>query len=183
MYAIHEMVPEEQPAAEQLWAKRLAWARARGIGPIRTTPLATARTAMPLVLTSEGVVVALAVVTFPPDFDSDGQAPDRGRALGLDRLVTDPDVPMPEAAPLSWIFTTRISDVAAREGYDWVRMRVASDRLAEHFQVRLAWQLEATVHRDGTPVHHLRQRAERNDAVQALAPATTRTPRCPSLRP
>lgn len=97
--------------------------------------------------------------------------------------MTDPDVPMPEAAPLSWIFTTRISDVAAREGYDWVRMRVASDRLAEHLQVRLAWKLEATVHRDGTPVHYLRQRAERNDAVQALAPAATRTPLCPALRP
>ncbi|MFH9561223.1 hypothetical protein ACH4K7_33320 [Streptomyces globisporus] len=180
MYAIREMVLEDQPAAERLWARRLAWARARGIGSIRTAPLATARTAMPLVLTFEGVVVALAVVTFPPDFD-DGQAPDRGLALGLDRLVTDPDVPMPEAAPLSWIFTTRISDVAAREGYDWIRMRVASDRLAEHFQVRLAWQLEATVHHDGSPVHLLRQRAERNDAVQALAPATTRL--CPTLRP
>ncbi|MEU0100400.1 hypothetical protein [Streptomyces sp. NPDC006267] len=179
MYAIREMLPDDQTAAVQLWARRVTWARARGIGPIRATPLTVVSTAaMPLVLTLDGTVVALATVTFPADPDSGGTAQDREQTLHLERLVTDPAVSMPEAASLSWIITTRIRDVAARAGYGWVRMQVGPARLAAHLQTRLAWRLDATVHRDGVPVHLLRQRAERSDAVRALvpAPATTRGP-------
>ncbi|WP_030705968.1 hypothetical protein [Streptomyces griseus] len=169
MYVIREMLPADRPAAEQLWARRLAWARARGVAPIRTAPLAAAPSeAVPLVLTVDGALVALATVVIPADHDDGDRPHDRGRALLLERLVTDPAVVMPEGGPLSWIITARISDAAARAGYDWVRMRVGPARLAAHLRTRLAWQHEATVSRDGAVVQVLCRRAERRDAIRAL---------------
>lgn len=158
MYAIREMMPDDQPAAELLWARRVNSARTRGIGPIHTAPLSAASTAvLPLVLTCDGTVVALATLSFPVDLG--GTDPTQGgeRTLYLERLVTDPDMSMPEAGSLSWIATTVISDVAARQGYDWVRMRVVPTRLAAHLRTRLAWELDATVRRGGATVHLLRR--------------------------
>ncbi|WP_217231280.1 hypothetical protein [Streptomyces anulatus] len=171
MYAIRELLPTDQPAAELLWARRVNWARTHGIGPIRIPPLAAASAApLPLVLTCDSTVVALATLTFPADLNGADRTQGRGPTLYLERLVTDPDIHMPEAGPLSWIATTGISDVAARKGYDWMRMRVAPARLAAHLQTRLAWELDGTVRRDGATVHLLRRPAERSDAIRALVP-------------
>ncbi|MFJ7412852.1 hypothetical protein ACIQWZ_18845 [Streptomyces sp. NPDC098077] len=181
MYAIREMLPDDQPAAERLWARRVQWARTRGIGPIRITPSAAASTAaLPLVLTCDGTVVALATVAFPADLDSDDRTQTPDRDLRLERLVTDPDVSMPEAGSLSWIVTTCISDVAARTGYDWVRMQIAPARLAEHLRAQLAWQLEATVRSEGATIHLLRRPSERSDAVRALVRTQVPPPGSPT---
>ncbi|WP_331759709.1 hypothetical protein [Streptomyces anulatus] len=171
MYAIREMLPDDQPAAERLWARRVSWARKRGIGPIHTAPLAAASAApLPLVLTCDGTVVALATLSFPVDLGGADQTQGGEQNLYLERLVTDPDMPMPEAGSLSWITTTVISDVAARNGYDWVRMRVVPARLTAHLRTRLAWKLDATERRDGVAVHLLRRPAERSDAIRVLVP-------------
>ncbi|WP_435598432.1 hypothetical protein [Streptomyces anulatus] len=175
MYAIREMLPDDQPAAELLWARRVDWAETRGISPIHPAPLAAANAAqLPLVLTCDGTVAALATLSFPGDLCGADQ-PQRGeQTLYLERLVTDPGIPMPEAGSLSWIFTTVIGDVAARQGYDWVRMRVVPARLAAHLQTRLAWELDATVRRGGATEHLLRRPAERCDAIRALVPTRAR---------
>ncbi|MBK3586334.1 hypothetical protein JHN49_22330 [Streptomyces sp. MBT57] len=174
MYAIREMLPDDQPAAERLWARRVDWARKRGIGPIHTAPLAAASAApLPIVLTCDGTVVALATLSFPVDLGGADQTQGGEQNLYLERLVTDPDMPMPEAGSLSWIATTVISDVAARNGYDWVRMWVVPARLARltaYLRTRLAWELDATVRRDGVTVHLLRRPAERSDAIRVLVP-------------
>lgn len=170
MYALREMQPDDQPAAGDLWARRVTWARAHGISPIRTTPLAPADigAALPLVLTCDNTVVALATVVFPAVLDDADQTRYGEQALRLERLVSDPDVSVPEGGSLSWILTTCISDVAAREGFDWMRMEVAPTRLAAHLRTHLAWHLDATVRRGGATVHLLRRRTERSDAIRAL---------------
>ncbi|MFJ1662442.1 hypothetical protein [Streptomyces anthocyanicus] len=178
MYAIREMHPDDRNAVAALWDRRVRWADRHGLGPLHPEPPAGAHVAaaLPLVLTCDTTVAASATV-LPAD-PAAGTAEAGEPVLDVTRLVTDPDLPMPEAGPLSWIVLAWIGDLAARNAYAWVRMRIAPPRLADHLRTNLAWELQhpTSVQHHGGDAHHvLRRRAQISDAIHALVrtPAAT----------
>lgn len=175
---IRERHPDDLPAVESLWRSRVRWAAARGIGPIRYTPLAVdGRDCEPVVLTCDGVIVASAVIVESAPGGTAALPDESHRAVEILRVITDPDL---AAGRLSWVLASWIRDRASRAGHEWVQALVAPQRLAAYWCRERGWQEVRLVRTtDGGTARLLRIRAERI-AGHALVKDRTDQRTCPS---
>ncbi|MFF8617940.1 hypothetical protein [Streptomyces sp. NPDC015350] len=127
-----------------------------------------------MVLTCDGVVVALAVIADSAPGGTGVLWDEPCRAVEVLRMITDPDLVEDR---VSWILTSWIRDRAARVGHEWVRALVAPTRLAEYWCAQRGWREVRLVRTsDGGASHLLRIRAECIAGIHALVEDRTDQP-------
>ncbi|MET9661545.1 hypothetical protein [Streptomyces sp. NPDC006510] len=171
MYEIRPAQKDDLPHVQALVKARLRTLELRGVARGMLTLTDAERAASELVVMTWDAQVVGAVTLI-------AHMPHRGwtvreaaqPAFEVAFMVTDPG---PGSVVLGWLLTRWAADLAARTGHVFIRARVPSSRLAEHFHTSLGWEHVRPVRNGSGSVHSLMQ----HPAVRSLALPVTEVER------